>query len=91
MKLIKEVRYSTKAKKDLKRHRHNSAMMKGLYDVLDVLVHGKSLGIEYRPHKLAGGYRGCMECHIESDFLLIWIDRDFIEVVRVGSHSELFE
>ena len=36
--------------------------------------------------------KGCMECHINSDFLLIWIDeaRDIIELVRLGSHSELF-
>ena len=32
-----------------------------------------------------------MECHIESDFLLIWIDEQngIVELVRLGSHSEL--
>ena len=35
-------------------------------------------------------YKGCMECHIEGDFLLIWIDGDIINVLRIGSHSELF-
>lgn len=37
-------------------------------------------------------YQGCMECHIQGDFLLIWIDpdTDIIELVRLGSHSELF-
>ena len=36
---------------------------------------------------------GCMECHIEGDFLLIWIDEETetIELVRLGSHSELFK
>ncbi|MDR3141751.1 MAG: type II toxin-antitoxin system YafQ family toxin, partial [Tannerellaceae bacterium] len=31
-------------------------------------------------------------CHIEGDFLLIWLDEnsDFIEILRIGSHSELF-
>ncbi len=34
-----------------------------------------------------------MECHIESDFLLIWIDeqKGIVELVRLGSHSELFK
>ena len=41
-------------------------------------------------HPLTGEFRGCMECHVESDFLLIWVDDDYIEVVRIGSHSELF-
>ena len=33
-----------------------------------------------------------MECHIEGDFLLIWVDgqNDIIELIRLGSHSELF-
>ena len=33
-----------------------------------------------------------MECHVGNDFLLIWVDeqRDIIELVRLGSHSELF-
>lgn len=33
-----------------------------------------------------------MECHVEGDFLLIWIDEasNTIGVLRLGSHSELF-
>lgn len=33
-----------------------------------------------------------MKRHIESDTLLIWFDKehDIIELVRLGSHSELF-
>ena len=35
---------------------------------------------------------GYMECHIESDFLLIWCNpnTDTTDLVRLGSHSELF-
>ena len=42
--------------------------------------------------KLIGTYKDCMECHVGSDFLLIWIDAasDMVEIVRIGSHSELF-
>lgn len=29
-----------------------------------------------RPHLLTGNYAGCMECHIEGDFLLIWVDEN---------------
>lgn len=47
---------------------------------------------EYDPHMLTGDCRGHMECHIEGDFLLIWFDPDTdeIDLVRLGSHSELF-
>ena len=42
---------------------------------------------------LKGAYKGYMECHIESDLLLIWFDpnTDIIELVRIGSYSELFK
>ena len=47
---------------------------------------------KYEPHMLKGNYAGCMECHVEGDFLLIWIDEaaNQIGVLRLGSHSELF-
>lgn len=34
-----------------------------------------------------------MECHIESDTLLIWLDEteNVIKLIRLGSHSELFK
>ncbi|MCM1349455.1 MAG: type II toxin-antitoxin system YafQ family toxin [Firmicutes bacterium] len=41
---------------------------------------------------LTGNYAGFMECHVENDFLLIWFDPDSdqIDLIRIGSHSELF-
>ena len=63
-----------------------------LETVLKLLSQTGTLPKEYRPHWLTGDYKGYMECHIESDFLLIWIDEnaDLIKLVRLGSHSELF-
>ncbi len=46
-----------------------------------------------KPHKLSGNFKNTMECHIKPDLLLIWfeISKDKeINIVRVGSHSELF-
>ena len=31
-----------------------------------------------------------MECEVENDFVLIWIDNEVVKVVRVGSDWELF-
>ena len=48
---------------------------------------------KYRDHDLTGNYRGCRECHIEPDWLLVYEALDDILVLmlyRVGSHSELF-
>ena len=79
-------------KKDYKRYRNNPRKKKALQTVLGFLENGLPIPAEYFPHKLHGNYKGCLECHIEDDFLLIWIDeeRNVIELVRLGSHSELF-
>ncbi len=89
---MKTIRYSTQAKKDLKKYRNDFQLMSALYDVLEKLANGVVLPKEYKAHKLIGSYKDCMECHIKNDFLLIWIDFEShaIEVVRLGSHSELF-
>ena len=43
-------------------------------------------------YEVVGEYSGHMECHIENDTLLIWLDKteNLIKLVRLGTHSELF-
>ncbi|MCC8070788.1 MAG: type II toxin-antitoxin system YafQ family toxin [Bacteroidales bacterium] len=58
--------------------------------VLQSLANGEPLGKEFKAHKLSGSYKGFFECHIENDYLLIWMDEaQRIYVVRVGSHAEV--
>jgi mRNA interferase YafQ len=74
---------STQFKKDYKRYKHQSKKIQKLTEVLKLLASGKPISQEYKPHPLIGQYKGCLECHIEGDFLLIWIDEedDTIELV----------
>ena len=90
---MKTIRYSSKYKKDIKRYANQPDKIKALFDILKLLEEGKSIPAENNPHPLKGQYKGCWECHIESDFLLIWIDNttDTIWLERIGSHSELFK
>lgn len=89
---MKKLFPSGQFKKDYKRIQHNPKKKVALQVVLELLVNEIPLPANYSPHFLQGKYKGCMECHIESDFLLIWVDEknDIIELVRLGSHSELF-
>ena len=66
--------------------------MAALKEVILMLKDGIPIPPEYYPHPLQGNYKGCIECHIQGDFLLIWIDEknDIIELVRLGTHSELY-
>ena len=60
--------------------------------IVKLLAEGNQIPEEYNPHPLKGNWKNYMECHIENDTLLIWFDEenDAIELVRLGSHSELF-
>lgn len=87
---MKTLRYSTQYKKDFKKYRNDPIKLAKLLEVFRMLENEIELPDGYRAHMLKGEYRGCMECHIEGDFLLIWIDGNIIDVLRIGSHSELF-
>ena len=89
---MKVVVASGKFKKDLKRYRHKPETLEKLYEVVGILERGGSLSKHYKAHMLIGEYSGHLECHIENDTLLIWLDEteNLIKLVRFGTHSELF-
>lgn len=62
-------------------------------EVVNLLVEGGSLPAQYKPHKLTGNYRGAWECHIQSDWLLVWEQNDnelCLLLIDTGTHSDLF-
>lgn len=90
---MKKIYPSSQYKKDYKRYHYQPKKIAALNQVIDLLANDQPVPAEFQPHMLHGEYKGCMECHIQGDFLLIWIDEehDIIELVRLGSHSELFD
>ncbi len=80
-------------KKDIKRYSNRLDKLRKLYEIVKILASGEPIPKENRPHRLIGDYKGFMECHIESDLLLIWLDEmeNTIKLIRFGTHSELFE
>jgi len=59
--------------------------------VIETLTRGQTLSPEYRDHQLKGVFRDCRECHIEADWLLIYrIEGNVLQLVRTGTHSDLF-
>ncbi|MCM1220877.1 MAG: type II toxin-antitoxin system YafQ family toxin [Lachnospiraceae bacterium] len=90
---MKTLRFSSQYKKDAKRFRNKPEKMEKVAKILRMLRDEIPIPKEYNPHMLKGQYKGCMECHVEDDFLLIWIDEteNQIGVLRLGSHSELFK
>ena len=89
---MKKIFASTQYKKDYKRYRNNPKKVAALKEVVGMLAIEQTIPTKYFPHPLHGKYKGCIECHVQGDFLLIWMDpkSNVIELVRLGSHSELF-
>ena len=89
---MKIVSYSTQFKKDYKRIQNDLKKKAMLFEVLEMLRNEEIMPAKYQLHQLQGKYKGCMECHLGNDFLLIWFDteKDIIRLLRLGSHSELF-
>lgn len=89
---MKKLKKSTQFKKDLKRYLKKPSKLKALKEVTTNLQMTGKVPAEYKPHTLSGKLKGFLECHVEDDFLLIWIDEtaDVIKLVRLGTHHELF-
>ena len=86
-KLIINKRY----RRDLKLARKRGKDEKNLNIIIDGLQAGHQLAPKHRPHLLTGDWRGCWECHVEPDLLLIYdLTEDALELIRLGTHSDLF-
>lgn len=83
-------------KKDLKKIKNDPEKIQKISDCIELLKEGgvENIPPEMKPHKLLGIYKDNWECHIQSDLLIIWFQIDEptkeINLIRVGSHSELF-
>lgn len=58
------------------------------------LKHNGSLPSSFRPHQLHGDRKGQWECHIQSNWLLVWEQNDtelILLMLNTGTHSELFD
>lgn len=88
-----EVKFTTQFKKDLKLAKKQGKDIDRLFEVINKLSNGETLESNYRDHELTGNYKGCRECHIAPDWLLVYEVIDDVLVLmlyRISSHSELF-
>ena len=89
-----EVKFTSQFKRDLKLAKRQHKDISILLEIIEQLAEGHKLEDKYRNHELSGDYKGCLECHIEPDWLLIYEYVNDVLVLllyRVGSHSELFK
>lgn len=86
------VKFTTAYKKSYKLMKKRGKNMSLLDSVIDDLRRGKVLEERYCDHELKGSLKGFRECHVQPDWLLIYlIDNDILTLTLVdtGSHSDL--
>lgn len=84
--------YTTQMKRDLKLAKRRGKDISKLRTVTDHLQAEKPLPEKYRNHKLSGNYKDHWECHIEPDWLLVYLPvPGVIFLVRTGTHTDLFQ
>ena len=84
---------SNSFRKDLKLAKKHGLDLDLLDKVVTTLATTQVLDEKYRDHPLSGDYAGFRECHIQSDWLLVYrIDYEevFLMLSRTGTRSDLF-
>lgn len=82
-----------KFKKNLKLAKKRGLDLKLLDKVITMLQNDIPLEEKYRDHELKGKYQGFKECHIQPDWLLIYLKENDVltlTLVDTGTHADLF-
>lgn len=88
-----QIKPSNQFKRDVRKAVRRGYDTELLTRVIELLAAGEPLPEKYRDHALSGNYKGCRECHVTPDWLLVYeIDGEnlFLYLVRAGTHADLF-
>ena len=84
--------YTKQFAKDLKLCNRRGKNLEKFKILARTLLSGQPLDPIHRDHKLVDNYLGRRDCHIESDWLLIYkIEDARLIFERTGTHSDLFK
>jgi mRNA interferase YafQ len=78
--------------KRVKAGQHRRFVDDALVGAVTLLASDEKMPAAYRDHPLSGEWRDHRDCHLRPDLLLLYRkpDADTLQLVRLGSHSELF-
>ncbi len=91
---MRTIERTNQFKRDYKREAKGRyrAVLEGVFrEVVTALVTDEPLAARYRDHALTGDWKDHRDCHINPDLVLIYRkpDDDRLQLIRLGSHSEL--
>ncbi len=70
---MRPIRTTRQFDRDLKLAKKRGLKLPKLWKIVEILNQGGRLDPRFRPHRLSGRWRGFMECHVEPDWLLVWM------------------
>ena len=78
--------------KDVKKAKLNPTNTAKLFMFISLLLNEEELPSESRDHELTGNYKDTKEFHIGGDLLVVYrIENNTLELLRIGTHSQLFK
>ncbi len=80
--------------KDLKKVKLNQTNVEKLFFYVSLLLNDKQLPAEARNHNLLGEWLDTLEFHISGDLIVIYRKDEKskeIQLLRIGTHSQLFK
>jgi mRNA interferase YafQ len=91
---MRAIEYTTQFKRDYKREqkgKHKTILNTLFIEIIDLLARDKALAVNHRDHALSNNWHDHRDCHIKPDLILIYRkpDESTLQLVRLGSHSEL--
>ncbi len=87
------IKYTTRMRTDIQRMKRRGKNILKLFEVLDMLRTGEPLPEQYRDQQLKGDLDDLRECHIESNWLLvyrIYEDELILLATATGTHADIF-
>ena len=88
------IKFTNIYKKSYKRAKKRGLNLKLLDDVVEALGQGHKLDAKYHDHALHGNWEGFRECHIQPDWLLIYlVENDVLTLtlVETETHADIFD
>ncbi len=83
--------YTRQFERDVKRMGKRGKNIEKLKIIIHSLVGAEPIDPIHRDHKLLGDWQGRRECHVESDWILIYkIEENRVIFERTGTHADLF-
>ena len=87
-----KIRRTKRFRKGLKRMMKRGKRLDKIATVIRMLANGETLPPQYRDHALIGDRMGLRDCHVESDWVLLYYYEGDILVLTLsdtGTHSDL--